>query len=127
MEMVCNLCYPDAVEYGEIFPGGWLMRNGDRYAVMAAHGHQGYELLFFPDRPTPNPDPECAEGLSPDEEKAADAWVDRVRDWQDAVLMSPEDGYFLVRGCKEAGCETSWPLWWLYDRAGKMIEEQEGW
>ncbi len=96
-EMVCELCYPNAIEVGEIFPDGWLMVNEGKYAIMVAHGHKGYELLFFPDKPTPDPDPECV--LVDDSPEAK--WYDKVDDWSRSVKLSPEEGYFLVNGCKE--------------------------
>jgi hypothetical protein len=120
-KMICELCYPKAVEIGEIFPGGWLMENEGKYAIMAAQGHKGHELLFFPDKPTPDPDPDCKSD-SPE----ADKWLDKVVDWEESVKLCPGDGYFLANGCKEAGWKESTLLIWLYDRAGKMLVSRTG-
>lgn len=122
-EMLCELCFPVAVEIGQIFPGGWLVENKGWYFIIASDGHKDDILLFFPNKPTPDPDPDVKEP-----EKYM-WWVDAIADWENKIKMTPQDGYFLVSGCLEAGWKGSkgqgTMLVWLYERAAKMVEDYE--
>lgn len=123
---LCWLCFPEAVEYGELVPDLFLFKDGDTYGLMQQSGHRGDYLLLFPEKPTPDPDPECVhEG---DEiSTASDVWVDVVSDWQEKLKLFPSEGHFLVESCKEAGWtyKDGHMLFWLFDRAGKMLEGKD--
>ena len=115
-QMVCDLCFPKAVEIGELVKDHFLMENEGQYSIIVAQGHKGHELLFFPDKPTPDPDPDC---------KSDDcSWLDKVLEWQETAKLDVVDGYYLVKACKESGYEYGDVLIWLYEKAGEMINEK---
>ena len=117
---VCELCYPNAKEIGEIMPNYWLMENEGKYAIISYNGHRDDEALFFPEKPTPDPDPACVTDDGPIFE-ASNKWVDTVSDWSETLLLRPEEGYYLCKAAKKAGWESNLFAFWLYDRAGKML------
>ncbi len=122
-EMVCEMCYPNAKEIGEVAPDLYLMENDGTYAIMSAPGHKNYEIFFFPDKPTPDPDPENLHEDGPILE-ASVAWVDKVLDWADTIKLRPEDGYFVCSAAEEAGWDHGNVLMWLYNRAGQLLEKK---
>ena len=127
---LCYLCLPNAREICELIPDLWLFENE---GLMAQPGHGMDDALFlFPDKPWPDPDRDC---VHKNDEIAAlsDKWVDTVTNWDVKVLLPPEDGYFLVKSCREAGY-GDWEkdpeahrlmLMWLYNFAGKKLVELE--
>lgn len=123
---LCYLCFPDAVEYGELVPDLWLFKNGDTYGLMSQPGHNGDYLLLFPEKPTPDPDPEC-EHEGDEIAAASDVWIDLISDWQEKLKLFPHEGYMLTKSCYEAGWSTrhGHMLFWLFDRAGKMLEGKD--
>jgi hypothetical protein len=122
---LCYLCFPEAVEYGELIPDMFLFKDGDTYGLMMQSGHRGDYILLFPEKPTPDPDPECVHEY--DEIATSERWVDVVADWQEKLKLFPSEGHHLVESCKEAGWsyKHGHMLFWLFDRAGKMLEGQD--
>ena len=123
--MVCHLCYPEAKEIGEIVPNLWLMENQGKYAIMGSPGHKRHELFFFPDKPSPDPDPDnLLEETDPLFEISL-KWTDVVSDWSETIRLYPEDGYLLYSGAEKAGWKDGMLLFWLYNRAGEMVKKHE--
>ena len=119
MVKVCGLCWPNAVEYGELIEDHYLFENEGKYGLMTAHGHgDKYVAVWFPEKPTPDPDPDCTNDDCD--------WIDKVCEWSDNLKTDIETGYFLIRAMEEAGWKgpPSWSFW-LWGRAGRMIEEVE--
>ena len=129
---LCYLCYPNAKEICELIPGCYLYENEGKWGLMCQPGHRDdHAILAFPDKPWPDPDREC-EHEDDEIAAASDRWIDTVCDWYEKVLMSPQDGHFLVESCKQAGWDgvpnqEAHPivLHWLYDLAGKKLEEYD--
>ncbi len=120
---MCELCFPNGKEIGEIAPNCWLIENEGKYAIITAPGHRGHEVLHFPDKPTPDPDPDNVHEDGPILE-AACAWVDKVLDWAETVKLRAETGHFLCSAAEEAGWDHGDVLMWFYNRAGKALEEK---
>lgn len=125
---LCYLCYPKAQEICELIPGCYLFENEGRWGLMCQPGHRDdHAILFFPEKPWVDPDPEC-DHVDDAIAEANDRWIDTVSDWSETVLMSPGDGYFLTSSCIEAGWKSSehgFMLFWLFDFAGKKLEEHD--
>ena len=123
-QCVCELCFPNSKEICELLPNCFLFENKGMWGLMTQFGHKGDELLFFPDKPRPDPDPET---LHENDAIAEDStlWMDTIDKWWEKIKMTPTDGYFLVNACKKAGWQDKMISYWLYDFAGKKIIENE--
>src|SRR5579862_435391 len=108
--VVCDICFPTAIEICEIFHRYGLCFDNGKWFIIAQDGHgrhheppdqKGSILFYFPFKPTPDPDPDLSlSEKNPEcrEAKEHDEWVDWVDDWWRNDLKShPEDGYFFMR------------------------------
>ncbi len=127
---VCELCFPKANEICELLPEIWLFQDQEKWGLMMQPGHRGHELLYFPCKPWPDPDPDC---ISEDGESGnlADKWVDDIADFK--VKMDPMDGHFLIEAAKANGylkkdaggkfVGMTGICGWLFNYAGQKLVE----
>lgn len=119
-EFVCNLCYPNAIELGEVVPGLFLMKMNEQYHLLGGQGHIDHIEATFAIRPRPEP-PE-------DEDDDDAAW----NKWYGEALLTEEilpkvswrDGYLFVLQCMEGGYKPNEDgnlLLWLYNKAGQLL------
>lgn len=120
-EMLCSFCFPDVVEIG-LIGDLCLFENEGNFGLIGYDGHKGQELLMFPCKPIPDPDPECND---PAKEEEEDAWIDMVDNISGKLVLNALDGYLLVSSCIKAGWKTGSFSFWLFNHCGKMIEEFE--
>lgn len=118
---VGNFSFPTGDEIGEVAPGCWLIEEDGNYAIIVVSGETGHEVLWFPDTPTPDPDPECI--LEDQIEKSFD-WLEKVLEWAEEATMSAEDGYFLCHAAKMSGWREGNVLLWFYHKAGELLERK---
>lgn len=122
----CELCFPGAVEIGELAPDVVLVFDDGGYCLIWGHGHNDGVLLTFQIAPWTDPDPDCTGDLTLNEEGLADQWIDDVEsalipeEWN----MPPDVGHAFCLTCEKVG----WPSrshrllhQWVFDRAGTMI------
>lgn len=119
---LCNLCFPEGKDYGAITETLHLVENEGRYAIMTSPGHKDDEILIFPQKPTPDPDPNYLQDRGDLFEQAV-AWTDLVIDWSDSTKVSVVEGYIIYKEAEEAGWTTGDVLMWYFDQAGKRIKE----
>lgn len=122
MGWMCNLCFHDGKEIGEIAPGYSLIYNEGKYYILGGQGHRDDEELTFETTPTPDPDPDCVIEDYP----RADDWLEEVDKIDEAWKMHPTDGYAIVNTCREQWQTSKHPgrfSCWLYDKCGRMIQE----
>lgn len=126
-ELMCNLCYKDAIEIGKIADGFSLIFWQDKYHILMEPGHNGNIFYTFKNKPTPDPDPECIlPNAAPGEDKF-DECVEELREFKTSL----SNGYELIASCANPlSCINHWtgkPFfeYWIVDRCGKMIAEHE--
>lgn len=128
MNHVCEHCFPHAVELGLVAPGLSLILNEGRYSLLWGYGHIGDVLVTFTKPPWPDPDPECKDGLTGEEDALAIEWLDDADEVLGSQLsMHATSGYWLVMTCKEAGYgSTGHKLlnYWLYHQCGLLVKER---
>lgn len=122
---VCEMCWPKAVEYCELIPDHFLFENEGRWGLMCQPGHKSdHVMLWFPERPWPDPDPDTEVDEGPVADESC-RWVDIVSDWWESLRLRPQDGHFLVEACLKAGFgeSRSHPLLghWLFHLAGLRL------
>lgn len=121
-EFVCELCYPDMVEIAKISDYLYLVKDKDQYSLLGRQGHKGNEIVIFPDKPIPDPDPEC---LSDED----DGWLEKVDRLDDALKIYVTDGYYVVNSFMDHGWNkgkgASRFSAWLFNYCGNLIEEYE--
>jgi hypothetical protein len=128
---LCSLCFPKAVEIAEFGKGPeyalYLFEDEGRYGLMSLYGHRDQELFWFPKKPTPDPDPEC-EIDSPE----ADAWLDDMELFEEAMKMSPCEGHFFIECSLLAGWRSKDGKYtsnrfacWLVNYCGELIRDFE--
>jgi len=115
----CPSCFPNAVDYGEIYPGHHLIRwgkNDFEYSIVEEHN----EHFRFPAAP-----------YVADTYKFIDVENDLTLDYDDQMTrnlqMNPHHGYTLIELCKQEGFEpeTDYIGNWLINRALQLIKEKE--
>lgn len=118
-EFVCDLCYPDMVEIAQISDYLYLVKDKDKYSLLGGQGHKNNEIIIFPDKPIPDPDPEC---LSEND----DGWLEKV-DRFDTLKIHVTDGYFVAKSFIKHGWNEDCNRFsaWVFDYCGKLIEEYE--
>lgn len=129
-KVLCELCYPESKEYGELIPGYWLVETvpGTFALIDDPNGHTGCELLVFPQKPYPDPDPNYEHEDDDKITEAACKWIDIVCDWAEKVKLRPECGYLLYCAALEKGWDRtkdSFLLNWLFHIAGLMLEGEK--
>jgi hypothetical protein len=129
-KVLCELCYPESKEYGELIPGFWLVETvpGKFALVGDPNGHKGCELFLFPEKPYPDPDPNYEHEDNKEITEAAGKWIDLVCEWSKTIKLYPEDGYSLYCAAKEKGWDRSkdsFLMNWLFHMAGLLLQEKE--
>lgn len=127
-EVICKLCFPSGIDYGELIPNFCLVQTEvGKYALIDSNGHRDHEFFPFPNKPYPDPDPECIHE-NDSIANQADDWIGIVGNWAQNLKICPEDGYALVNSCIKAGWnrkDNGSVLFWLYDFAGKKLKQME--
>lgn len=108
-----NFRFPTGNEVEEIAPGCWLIEENNHYAIVAVSEKIGREIVWFHEKPTPEP-----------ENQVSDEWLDGVLTWAEEVYMSAEDGHFLCKAAKSSGWEEGNVLLWIYQKAGEVLERK---
>lgn len=109
-----NFSFPTGNEVGEVAPGCWLIEENNNYAIIAVNGKIGHEILWFEDKPTPDPD--CV--------SESFEWLDKIMEWAEETTMSAEDGYFLCSAAKKNGWKEGNVLLWFYQKSGQILERK---
>lgn len=129
---MCELCFPKAIEIGELIKDYYLIYDTGVFSLLSGQGHNGDEELYFPGKPTIDLDPkdECVD-VNSELFKEHDKWMDRIIEWWEDLRMTPESGYWLVKSAIESGWDRyenddcALLEFWLVDKAAKMILEYE--
>lgn len=130
-EIACRLCFPDAVDYGELVPEYFMFQSEGEFFICSGNGHT--KLAKF--QGTPSPDP--FNGLTEKQiEELPDGALSEWFDWavlarNIEILIKDENGITdfgvaceLGIACVEAGWtreQSGSPAFWLYERAGNLI------
>ncbi len=131
-EFLCELCYPDGIEIGELVPGYCLILNDKKYSVLSpeAQGHKDGILFTFQLVPKKSPFP--LDDNSDRDYNKGDylkdlEWVKEVQATNEE-LFTAYGGYLFTSACIKSGwdvkqCSSLW--FWVRDRCAKLIETNE--
>jgi len=134
-ELICAMCYPDILVYGEVMPGWVLSYHPTAHRhVPAAH----YALFNHHHEPCfwwPHPPVESTADRDGDAE--AKTWADDdprgIQEEEHVATVTcmgprfkcaPEIGHALVEACIKAGWDqqnSGMPLFWLVNRMARLI------
>ena len=118
---MCVSCNAEAIGYGEIFPGWYLVRATKNDVENNPEFPKDWWGLVEANSPsfvfetTPEVEP-----ISGD----ISSWCDKAAKFQEELLLSPETGYRLVSAAIQAGWNRKKDhnfAEWLFDRLGRMI------
>lgn len=106
---MCELCYPEGVDLGDICDGYSLMEWKGQYHILGGQGHMDDVIYTFPVAPRPDDD--------------SDEWIDEVLKPLFAWKMDPMEGWDLVQSCLEAGFDKSEEGFkcWIGNKCGEMV------
>lgn len=123
----CYLCYPGASEIGMICGGYALILWEGKYHILGGQGHLGHIEYSFENKPFPDPDPECAEELDPEDEALSERWLDMMEHLSKNLKMDPYTGHELIERCLVVGYDPEEHSFdcWLLDRCGQLIKNWE--
>jgi hypothetical protein len=116
---MCDLCFPDYSEIGEIAPGYVLIVKDDEYSVLGGEGHKGHQLYTFPTKPA----------ASPPDSLPAGQWDEALAKVEETLCLPVQLGYEFVEACLEHGGfgkeNKNFPDW-LLNKCGELVEIFEG-
>lgn len=126
-EFVCLACFPTAHQIVMMGDSICLFENEGRFGLMAPQGHKRHELLYFPQKPIPDPDPES--------DNDDMAWVEACDELGKLLVMDAQDGFLLIQAahkvgwrqknqgdCGYDGCRFDC---WLMQYCGKFVQAWE--
>ena len=119
----CDMCYPDAIEYGMICDGYSLIKHEGKYHILGGQGHNGDILFTFPVDPWSEPDPDdkryqCIIALS-------HKWLNDYVEVEKSFVIGIDYAWHFVEALKSAGYKpdvNGCPVAFVFNKCGKMIE-----
>jgi len=131
-QWVCELCYPNAKEIGEIAKDYWLILDNGKYSIVSGtYGHTDSHPMEFLDKPYPNPDPNDEHEAENDPILAATLdWMEKADNSYEKWSMPIHLGYGFMDACTKTGLWDKEKdiifIYWLFDKAGRLIQAYEG-
>lgn len=117
-KFVCDMCFPDAKEWGEILSGYYLVERGGSFFIIGGHGHNNDVVIAFNEKPSMNPDSDNSNNHSED---FADAWFEVASAYE--LKLPPIETYRFIHACVGCGYTTDKMIMpWIYSRAGELIQ-----
>ncbi len=120
----CDLCFPDAVEYGVICEDYSLIYNEGKFHILEGAGHSCDILFTFPIDPWADPDPDCREDASDETIEAANQWLHDMDEVRKAFVLPIDSGWRFIDSIKKIkntkGCSVSF----IFDLCGRMRENK---
>jgi len=105
---MCELCFPDGIEFGFIGNGSLVLFNGN-YMLLCGQGHRDDDIYTFPIKPEPNPlgkldlcDEEW-EALSKEKQEEEFKWFESVTDHTREAKFHIGDAFEFVAACIKTG------------------------
>lgn len=114
---MCDLCYPEGVDLGDIAPGYSLIRLNDKYHILGGQGHSGDIIYTFDVDPfylSDEDDEEDKYQSQWGEQQEWDCWFAYIYEPLEMHKMHIIEAYRFIDKCKEAGwdnTEYSWVEW----------------
>ena len=118
---VCKLCYPNAIEVGEVSDECFLIFWDEKYHLITHPGHRDYIFHTFNFTPWQDPDPECEHDGDAIAD-VADAWLEQVEETLQ-LKLSPSIGYNLYKQYLSEDPKENIFGMWLFNKCGRLIEE----
>jgi hypothetical protein len=129
-KIACRLCFPNAIDHGELIPGYFLVNQGESWFLVNSDGHD--RLFVFGGKPYSEPYKEQF-AQDDDWEPSLKEWA-KWESWQREVeLFSIAEGarfqleqsMTLGISCHEAGwCSMDGNLkFWLIERAARLLRD----
>lgn len=128
----CTSCFPECVDYGEIYPGHNLLYDNSgtwNYKIVNEHD----EVLRFGEKPYGDP----FNGMSDEEvNTASESQLAAFTEYCHQVetfrmkhfKFHPQHGHHMMELCKQVGYNPDTDGWldhWIINRAAKMIADKE--
>jgi len=126
-QWMCELCFPKTKEVGIVAPGYSLIYNENKYHILGGQGHKGHEIVTFEEMPWPDPDPTCADDLTPEQNELAECWLDQAIRFDEKLVMRASETFAFLSACEKTGWDKGSFGFWLFDRAGRLIARDNGW
>jgi hypothetical protein len=117
-KFVCDACFKNFVEIGEIVDGHWLAKIGKKYVVLGNQGHRGDEVYTFPCKPSPEP------------RKTSEffEWDKNVEEHDKKAMLNFGVAFELVASAVKSGYDQDKHghfFRWFWNRAARMIRKHE--